>query len=204
MHRVQLLLLAQARTGTYFLEQGQLSSGCTTKEKWHAIPQHPLTAPCPSVRGGHLETLPHAPWSSGGHSLCRLAQLLWVQDCGVCVMSTRHLFTALFPNFWFLHFPLPPFQTLSESWGSDRDALLRVRHSQVAVFSSLVWSLSVVVLYGTCGWSMHTLWYHPILSVFRLTHVELCNTQQRLCLVPRDPAVANGTVWWQGFVAGNP
>lgn len=26
-------------------------------------PQHPLTAPCPSVRGDHLETTPHAPWA---------------------------------------------------------------------------------------------------------------------------------------------
>lgn len=88
-------------------------------------PQHPLTAPCPSVRGGHLETTPHAPCTMHhGHDLCRLAQLPWVQDCAVCLMSTRHLFTALFPNLWLLHFPLFPFQTLSEPWGSDRAALL--------------------------------------------------------------------------------
>lgn len=65
---------------------------------WHPLHQHPITAHCPSVRGGTSWSLTHTWWSGDGPNLAQ-----WVLECYGPIMSKSHHSTILLPTLWFLH-----------------------------------------------------------------------------------------------------
>lgn len=136
------------------------------------LPQKPLTALCPSVRGEASRESPPCImkhwWAESWEVLCRQPQpqcSSWLQwQChGQKTPFYSTPFQTLAPALSTT--PPPYFQMLSKAWGSDIVVLLGTGTPKSLSFQARG-NLSVIPSYGICGWPMHTFWYHPTLSVF--------------------------------------
>lgn len=93
-----LWLLARSRMGLLFIKTWVAYQWVHHWRSWHPLHQHPITAHCPSARGGTSWSLTHTWWSGDGSNLVQ-----WVLECYGPILSKSHHSTILLPNLWFLH-----------------------------------------------------------------------------------------------------